>query len=172
MISQGKINKIKALVLDIDGVLTDGRMGYSAGDEIKFFNAHDGHGIKMLMRAGFKVGALSGRQAKANRKRAEELGFDFLYENKKNKKEAFAVLLKENSLKAEECLYVGDDVVDLPVLRQAGIGVVVANAPECMDEYVDFRTKACGGYGAVREVCEWLLKLRGEWEKQMERYIS
>ena len=172
MISQEKINKIKALVLDIDGVLTDGRMGYSAGDEIKFFNAHDGHGIKMLMRAGFKVGALSGRQAKANRKRAEELGFDFLYENKKNKKEAFAVLLKENSLKAEECLYVGDDVVDLPVLRQAGIGVIVASAPEYMDEYVDFRTKAAGGHGAVREVCEWLLKQRGEWEKQMERYIS
>ena len=77
MISQEKINKIKALVLDIDGVLTDGRMGYSAGDEVKFFNAHDGHGIKMLMRAGFKVGALSGRQAEANRKRAKELGFDF-----------------------------------------------------------------------------------------------
>ena len=172
MISQEKINKIKALVLDIDGVLTDGRMGYSAGEEVKFFNAHDGHGIKMLMRAGFKVGALSGRQAEANRKRAKELSFDFLYENKKNKKEAFAVLLKENSLKAEECLYVGDDVVDLPVLRQVGIAVIVANAPEYMDEYVDFRTKAAGGYGAVREVCEWLLKQRGEWEKQMERYTS
>ena len=172
MISQEKINKIKALVLDIDGVLTDGRMGYSAGDEVKFFNAHDGHGIKMLARAGFKVGALSGRQAEANRKRAKELSFDFLYENKKNKKEAFAVLLKENNLKAEECLYVGDDVVDLPVLRQVGIAVAVANAPEYMDEYIDFRTKAAGGYGAVREVCEWLLKQRGEWEKQMERYTS
>ncbi len=172
MISQEKIDKIKALVLDIDGVMTDGRMGYSAGDEIKFFNAHDGHGIKMLMRAGFKVGALSGRQAVANRKRAEELAFDFLYENKKNKKEAFALLLEENSLKAEECLYIGDDVVDLPVIRRAGIGVVVADAPEFMDEYADFRTKAAGGYGAVREVCEWLLKQRGEWEKQMERYIS
>lgn len=172
MISQEKISKIKALVLDIDGVLTDGRMGYSAGDEIKFFNAHDGHGIKMLMRAGFKVGALSGRSAEANRKRAKELCFDFLYENKKNKKEAFAILLEENALKAEECLYIGDDVVDLPVLRQVGIGVTVADAPEYMDEYIDFRTKASGGYGAVREVCEWLLKQRGEWEKQMERYLS
>lgn len=172
MISQDKINKIKALVMDIDGVLTDGRMGYSAGDEIKFFNAHDGHGIKLVMRAGFKVGALSGRQAEANRKRAKELGFDFLYENKKNKKEAFAVLLEENSLKAEECLYIGDDVVDLPVLRQAGIAVTVADAPECLDEYVDFRTRKAGGYGAVREVCEWLLRQRGEWDKQMERYLS
>jgi 3-deoxy-D-manno-octulosonate 8-phosphate phosphatase (KDO 8-P phosphatase) len=172
MISQEKINKIKALVLDIDGVLTDGRMGYGDNDEIKFFNVHDGHGIKMLMRAGFKVGALSGRQAKANQRRAKELGFDFLYENKKNKKEAFAILLKENSLKAEECLYVGDDVVDLPVLRQVGIAVTVANAPEYMNEYIDFRTKAKGGHGAVREVCEWLMKQRGEWDKQMERYIS
>ena len=172
MISQEKINKIKALVLDIDGVLTDGRMGYGAGEEIKFFNAHDGHGIKMLMRAGFKVGALSGRQAEANRKRAKELNFDFLYENRKDKKAAFAVLLEENSLKAEECLYVGDDVVDIPVIRQAGIGVTVAGAPEIMDEYVDFRTRAAGGCGAVREVCEWLLKQRGEWDKQMERYLS
>ena len=81
-----------------------------------------------------RSGRFPARQAEANRKRAAELGFDFLYENQKNKKEAFAILLEENSLKAEECLYVGDDVVDIPVIRQAGIGIVVADAPEYMDE--------------------------------------
>ncbi|MDD5728940.1 MAG: HAD-IIIA family hydrolase, partial [Victivallales bacterium] len=164
--------KIKALVLDIDGVLTDGRVGYSSGDEIKFFNVRDGHGIKMLMRAGFKVGALSGREAAANRQRAAELNFAFLYEGRKNKEEAFAILLEENSLKAEECLYIGDDVVDIPVLRQAGIGVIVGDAPEYMDEFADFRTVTAGGYGAVREICEWLLQQRGEWNNQITRYLG
>ena len=80
MISQKKIDKIKALVLDIDGVLTDGRLGYSAGDEVKFFHARDGHGIKMAIRGGILVGVLSGRVAESNRKRAKELGFSFFYE--------------------------------------------------------------------------------------------
>ncbi|MDD5698714.1 MAG: HAD-IIIA family hydrolase [Victivallaceae bacterium] len=172
MISQEKIDKIKALVLDIDGILTDGRVGYSAADEVKFFHVRDGHGIKMLMRAGFKVGALSGRKAEANRRRARELNFDFLYENRKDKLAAFEILLQENSLEAEECLYIGDDVVDLPVIRRAGIGIIVADAPDYLDEYADFRTKTAGGRGAVREVCEWLLRARGLWDKQMERYIS
>lgn len=170
MISQDRIDKIKALVLDIDGVLTDGRIGWGAGEEIKFFHVRDGHGIKMLQRAGFKVGALSGRQAAANRRRAEELGFDFLYEDKKDKLAAFEELLKEHALEAGECLYVGDDVVDLPVIRRAGIGVTVADAPDYMDEQADFRTRAAGGRGAVREVCEWLLRRRGLWDEQMKRY--
>jgi 3-deoxy-D-manno-octulosonate 8-phosphate phosphatase (KDO 8-P phosphatase) len=172
MISQEKINKIKALVLDIDGVLTDGRMGYSSGDEVKFFHVRDGHGIKLAMRAGIKVGALSGRVAAANRKRAEELGFNFLYEGRKNKQETFKTLLEENDLKPEECLYIGDDVVDLPVMRQCGIAVTVADAPDYMAERCDFQTKKPGGYGAVREVIDWLLQQQGKWDEQMERYLS
>ncbi|MFA7231513.1 MAG: HAD family hydrolase [Victivallaceae bacterium] len=172
MTLQEKAIKIKALVLDIDGVLTDGRMGYSSGDEIKFFHVRDGHGIKMAMRSGLKVGALSGREAQANRKRAAELGFDFIYEGCRNKDEAFKILLQENHLTAEECLYVGDDVVDVPVMRVAGIAVTVADAPEYMDEFCDFRTRLPGGHGAVREIIDWLLHCQGNWEKQMERYTS
>ena len=172
MISQKKIDKIKALVLDIDGVLTDGRLGYSAGDEVKFFHARDGHGIKMAIRGGILVGVLSGRVAESNRKRAKELGFSFFYEGQKDKRKAFELLLKEQNLKAEECLYMGDDVVDLPPMIKSGIAVTVADAPEYMDKYCDFRTVKNGGQGAVREVIDWLLMKQGKWEQQMERYIS
>ena len=172
MISQKKIDKVKALVLDIDGVLTDGRLGYSAGDEIKFFHARDGHGIKMAIRGGILVGVLSGRIAESNRKRAKELGFSFFYEGQKDKRKAFELLLKEQNLKADECLYMGDDVVDLPPMLKCGIAVTVADAPEYMDKYCDFRTVKGGGQGAVREVIDWLLMKQGKWEQQMERYIS
>ncbi len=170
MISNEKIAKIKAIVLDIDGILTDGRMGYSSGDEIKFFHVRDGHGIKLAMRAGLKVGALSGRSAAANRKRAAELEFNFLYEGKKDKQTAFKKLLAEHQLKAEECLYIGDDIVDAIPMRMAGIGVTVADAPEYMDEFCDIRTALPGGYGAVREIIDWLLHRQNKWEQLMERY--
>jgi 3-deoxy-D-manno-octulosonate 8-phosphate phosphatase (KDO 8-P phosphatase) len=170
MISSEKTDKISAVILDIDGVLTDGRMGYSEADEIKFFHVRDGHGIKLAMRAGLKVGALSGRSAAANRKRATELGFDFLYEGKKDKKAAFAELLKEHNLTAAECLYIGDDVVDAVPMQLAGIGVTVADAPEYMDEFCDMRTTLPGGHGAVREIIDWLLHQQNKWEQLMERY--
>ncbi len=163
---------IKAIVLDIDGVLTDGRIGYCGSTEVKFFHVRDGHGLKLAMRAGIKVGILSGRSSDANRTRAEELGLDFLYEGKKDKCAAFTELLKEQQLKAEECLYMGDDVVDIPVLVQSGIGVTVADAPAMMDDFCDFRTTLPGGSGAVREITEMLLKEQGKWNKLMERYVS
>ena len=164
--------KIRAIVLDIDGILTDGRIGYGTGsdEEIKYFHVRDGHGIKLAMRAGFKVGVLSGRQSAANARRARELGFSFVYENKKDKAAAFAELLAEQDLSAGEVLYMGDDTVDLMVMRQAGIAVTVADAPEYMDVAADFRTKHAGGQGAVREVIDELLVQTGKWAEVMERY--
>lgn len=169
-----KACKIHAIVLDVDGVLTDGRIGYGGGqeEEIKFFHVRDGHGLKMAKRAGLKTGILSGRGSEANRRRARELELDFIYENKKNKKEAFEVLLKENGLDATECMYIGDDVVDIPVLKLAGIAVTVSNAPDYMDGFCHFRTKLPGGSGAVREAVEWLLKEQDKWEDLMKRYVS
>ena len=164
--------KIRAIVLDIDGILTDGRIGYGTGsdEEIKYFHVRDGHGIKLAMRAGLKVGVLSGRQSAANARRARELGFSFVYENKKDKSSAFAELLAEQNLTAEECLYMGDDTVDLPVMRQVGIAATVADAPEYMDTEADFRTQHAGGQGAVREVIDFLLMQSGKWSMVMERY--
>jgi 3-deoxy-D-manno-octulosonate 8-phosphate phosphatase (KDO 8-P phosphatase) len=167
-----KAQRIQALVLDIDGVLTDGRITYVGGEEAKSFHVRDGHGLKLAKRAGLRVGALSGRSCEANRRRAAELEFDFLYEGKKDKGAAFAELLAEQGLQAEACLAVGDDVVDLPVLRAAGIGVVVADAPAEMDAFCDFRTTLPGGHGAVREIVEWLLKETDRWENLMQRYVK
>lgn len=164
--------KIKAIVLDIDGILTDGRIGYGTGspEEIKFFHVRDGHGIKLAMRAGIAVGVLSGRKSAANNRRAEELGLSFVYEGKKDKLSAFAELLAEQKLQAGEVLYMGDDTVDLAVMRQAGIAATVADAPCYMDTAADFRTQHNGGQGAVREVIDNLLMQSGKWAEVMSRY--
>ena len=139
MISQEKINLIKAIVLDIDGVLTDGKIGYSGDvEEIKFFHVRDGSAIKMAQNAGLLVGLLTGRSSQANRKRAKELSLDFIYEGEKNKNTAFKKLLLEQNLKAEECLYIGDDFIDIFPLSNSGIGVIVGNAPEELDSFCSF----------------------------------
>lgn len=171
---QEKSLKIKALVLDVDGVLTDGRIGYSgdSGCEIKFFDVRDGHGIKLALRAGLKVGILSGRRSQANEVRASELGLSFLYQGVKDKKSGLERLLEEQGLLAEECLYIGDDVVDIPPMRLSGIAVAVGNGVRELDAVCDFRTAAKGGRGAVRETIEWLLKERNQWNGLMQRYFS
>lgn len=167
------MKKINTIVLDVDGVLTDGRFGYDGtDDEIKFFHARDGHGIKLAMRVGMKVGIISGRASKANRKRAKELGMTFLYEGEKDKKAAFLKMLDEQGIKADECLYMGDDLVDIPPLRMAGMAVTVADAPEYLNEYCDIRTALGGGHGAVREIIEILLKEQDKWNQITEKYFG
>ncbi len=166
-------NKITAVILDIDGVLTDGRVGYGAtADEIKFFDVKDGHGLKLLSRAGIKVGILSGRSSQANLTRARELGVDFLYQGEKDKREAFGRLLQEQNLTAEECLYMGDDLVDIPCMRRAGISVAVGDAVQEAHQVADWSTCKAGGRGAVREMAEWLLKQQGHWDRLVARYLE
>ena len=165
-------DKIKVIILDVDGVMTDGMIGYGTSEVIKFFNVKDGHAIKMAMRSGFKVGILSGRNDAATRKRAEELKMSFVYEGEKNKDEAFDRLLSEQNLKAGECLYVGDDVVDIPVIRRAGIGVCVHDAADEVKRYADWQTALPGGRGAVRETIVRLMTETKRWSKEMERYTS
>lgn len=171
-IAKERWQKIRAIVLDIDGILTDGRIGYGTGspEEIKFFHVRDGHGIKLAMRAGFAVGVLSGRKSAANSRRAEELGLDFVCEGKKVKLDAFNELLAEHGWQADEILYMGDDTIDLPVMRIAGIAVTVADAPCYMDTEADYRTQHNGGQGAVREVIDQLLMQSGKWRDVMARY--
>ncbi len=170
MISAEAFRKIKAVVLDVDGVLTDGRAGYGAEEEIKFFHLRDGHWMRMALRTGLKVGLLSGRGSRANCRRAEELGLSFCYENCKDKLEGFERLLAEQALKPEECLYIGDDVIDMPVMRRAGVAVVVADGVPELDEVADFRTQAPGGHGAVCEVMRRLMMEQGTLDSQLERY--
>ena len=156
-------NKIKAIVLDIDGVLTDGKIGYrNDHNEIKFFH----------VRAGLKVGILSGRRSLANEVRAQELKLDFLYQGSLNKADGFKLLLEEQGLSAEEVMYIGDDLVDIPPMRQAGIAVAVGDGVEELDQVCHYRTKCNGGCGAVREAIEYLLKGQGKWEELLVRYLG
>ncbi len=169
-----KAQPIKAIVLDIDGVLTDGRIGYGCGstEEIKFFHVRDGHAIVLARRAGLKVGTLSGRASFTNEHRAKELKLDFLYTGILDKKSGLETLLKEQNLKPEECMYIGDDVVDAPPMALCGLGVAVGDAVPELDRIADFRTRHAGGNGAVREAIEFLLKEQGKWDSLMSRYFD
>ena len=170
MIPLEKLRRIRAVVLDIDGVLTDGRVGYDGERKIKFFNYRDGHWIKLGLRAGLLVGALSGAHADANAQRANELGFSFLREGVKDKLAGFEELLADLKLAPEECLYIGDDVVDMPPMRRAGVAVAVQDAVPELDEVADWRTVTPGGRGAVREVMHELLAAQGKLDRVLEAY--
>ena len=171
---QEKCSEIKAIVLDVDGVLTDGRIGYSgaSGDEMKFFDVRDGLGVKMAMRAGLKAGILSGRKSLANAVRAKELELDFIYQGYRDKKEGFLQLLQDLNLTGSECFYIGDDLIDLPPMRLCGVSAAVGDAVPELDKIADFRTKSRGGRGAVREAIEWLLKERGQWQDVIKKYMD
>ena len=169
-----KINleNIKLLIMDVDGVLTDGGIVINEdGTESKRFNVQDGHGIKMLQRAGYKTAIISGSDTKVTTLRASQLGIEYVHQNCLQKLPAFEKLLAETGLNADETAYIGDDVLDIPLVKRAGLGIAVANAVDELKQHADFVTKKSGGDGAVREVVEYLLKATGKWEKQMERYL-
>lgn len=170
MISVNQFRAIRAIILDVDGVMTDGRAGYGTDETVKFFNYRDGHWIRMALRAGFKVGMFSGCESQANRKRAHELNLNFCYENVFDKLSGFEKLLAEQHLTAQECLYIGDDIVDYPVMKRAGIAVAVADSSPELEEVAHWRTPSPGGHGAVCETIRWLMSNQGILERELERY--
>ena len=172
MVTSEQLKKIKLILTDIDGVLTDGKVGYGADDFIKFFNYKDGHWIRMAMRAGLMVGFLSGRKSLANEKRAVELGVTFCREDVKDKGPEFQKILQEYSLLPEECLYIGDDIIDVPVMRHAGVSVTPVDGIDLLDDYVDWRTSRKGGDGVLYEVVERLLRESGKLDLLLERYCK
>jgi 3-deoxy-D-manno-octulosonate 8-phosphate phosphatase (KDO 8-P phosphatase) len=162
---------IEMLVLDVDGVLTDGRIiTHKDGSESKSFHVLDGHGIRMWQRAGLKVAWLSGRSSVATSRRAEELQVPYVLQDCHDKLPALKKLLEEVGVAAQNVAYVGDDVMDLPVIGYVGFGVAVANAVDEVKECADYITARAGGAGAVREVIEYVLKGSGRWQSLMERY--
>ena len=165
-----KLRRIRVVVLDIDGVLTDGRVGYDGERKIKFFNYRDGHWIKLAIRSGLLVGALSGAYSPANAQRAKELGFSFLREKVGDKLEGFLKLAEELGVVPEECLYMGDDVIDMPPMRRAGVAVAVRDAVPELDEVADWRTEIPGGHGAVCEVMHRLLAAQDKLDAVLEKY--
>jgi 3-deoxy-D-manno-octulosonate 8-phosphate phosphatase (KDO 8-P phosphatase) len=168
-----RARKVKLLVLDCDGVLTDGRILLLAdGYEAKYFDVRDGHAMVMADRAGIHTAIISGRESAAVRARALELKVAHLYEKAWSKKEPYEEVLAYEGVTDEEVCYVGDDVVDIPLMRRAGLAVAVADAVDEAKEYAHYITAKGGGRGAVREVIELILKSQGKWDELMLRYTD
>jgi len=159
-----RAKEIRLLILDVDGVLTDGTIHLSAsGGETKVFHVRDGYGLKLLMANGVDVALISGRESSVVENRAGELGIRLVFQGVKDKEAVCRELLEQRRLKKEEIASVGDDLQDLALFAFSGVCIAVADAARELVEAADVITNQKGGYGAVREVCEWILKLQERW---------
>ena len=164
---------VKLLLLDCDGVLTDGRITLvEGGDEQKSFHTRDGHGLVLLHRAGLRSGIISGRTSQLVSMRAADLGIAYVRQGAHDKLAAFDDLLAEAGVGPSEVAFVGDDVVDIPLMRRAVLAVAVADAGRDTRAAAHYVTHLPGGFGAVREVCELILKAQGRWDELMKKYTS
>ncbi|MDD2365225.1 MAG: phenylphosphate carboxylase subunit delta [Desulfuromonadaceae bacterium] len=166
-----RLKEIRLLLLDVDGVMTNGGIIYDAnGLETKVFNVKDGHGIKMLQRYGIQVGIITGRSSKVVDLRAKELGIDLLYQGSLKKLESYDDIKLKTGFVDSQIAYVGDDVIDVPVMRRVAFAAAPSDAlPEARNAAY-YVTSAAGGCGAVREVCDMILKGRGLWSDISDRY--
>ena len=160
-----KFARVRILLCDVDGVLTNATVMIGDGREFKEFHIQDGLGLRLLQHAGVKIGWISNRPSTATQQRAEELKVDFLHQDKGGKVPAVEAILSESKLKWEEVCYIGDDVVDLGALKRAGVAVAVANGVREAKNLADYVTRAEGGHGAVREVVELILQAQNKWRK-------
>ncbi|MGH7826802.1 MAG: KdsC family phosphatase [Candidatus Binatia bacterium] len=166
-----KAKKIRLVLLDVDGVLTDGAIIIDdQGVESKRFHVRDGQGITLLRHCGIEVGFITGRSSNVVHLRAKELGVRLVYQGIQNKGQAYQEIKKKTGLKDEQIAYVGDDLVDLPILRQSGLAVAVKDCWPGLRGKVDYVTRQAGGRGAVREVSELLLEAQGQWVKLTKSY--
>lgn len=172
MTLEQRMARVELLLLDVDGVLTDGRVVLDdRGVETKAFDVTDGHGLKLLQRAGVAVGFVTGRRSRVVEHRARELGVTEVHQRVRNKLEVVREILFRRGLRPEQVAYMGDDLVDLPVMTQVGLGITVADAPEYVRERAHWVTERPGGRGAVREACEAILRARGVWEHVTRKYF-
>ncbi|WP_447955728.1 KdsC family phosphatase [Vreelandella sp. EE7] len=167
-----RIRHVRLLAIDVDGVLTDGRLYFQAdGVEIKAFHTQDGHGLKLLKRAGFHVALITGRDSPMVSQRAKSLGITHVYQGVEHKLETLKALCKRLDITLEQVAYCGDDLPDLGCIKRAGVGITVPNAPDYMHTHADWITDSLGGHGAVREICDTLLMTQGHWDAVMDTYL-
>lgn len=163
---------VRLMSFDVDGVMTDGTLYFlESGEEMKAFNVLDGHGIKMLQEAGIRTAIFTARRSQSVERRAKSLGIEFLHQGVDNKLGAFESLIATIGLRHADCGHIGDDLLDLPLLRRAGFAASVPNAPAIVQSHVHYITRAAGGKGAVREVCELILQAQGKLDAALERYL-
>ena len=168
---EARARAVRMLVFDVDGVLTDGSLFYdNQGQEYKAFNSRDGHGIKMLRASGVEAGIITGRTSQIVLHRASNLGIAHIYQGAEDKLEALQALLQATGLTPQEIAYMGDDVVDLPVLNRCGLAITVPDAPDEVKLRSHVITIAAAGRGAGREACELIMRAQGTWAGQIALY--
>lgn len=168
-----RARNIRLLMMDVDGVLTDGRIWQdSLGREFKTFDVKDGHGIVMAHRAQLKTALISGRESESTAYRAKELGIEIVFQKIWNKLEVYERILTEINLTPDQVAYMGDDVIDIPLLRRVGLAIAVSDAVEEVKQVAHVVTLHAGGQGAVREVIELILRAQGQWDLLLERYTK
>lgn len=164
---------LKLLALDVDGVLSDGKLYFSAqGDELKAFNILDGHGIKMLQRNGVIVAIITGRVSPLTARRARDLGIEHLLQGREDKLVALRELCGELGIELEHTAYMGDDLPDLGAIRHCGFGITVPNGHPFVQEHADWQTQTAGGSGAVREICDLILQAKGLLDAEHQQYLG
>ncbi len=160
------------MIFDVDGVLTDGSLYLSdSGEEMKAFNTLDGHGMKMLQASGVVLAIITGRRSRCVELRAQNLGISHLYQGASDKLVAYRDLLEKLQLRPDETAYMGDDVVDLPVMRRAGFAIAVPDAPDIVRQNAHYVTRRSGGRGAVREACEFLMRMQDSYDAMIAEYL-
>lgn len=168
-----KAKRIRLAIFDVDGVLTDGSLYLTdGGEEIKAFSSLDGHGMKMLRNSGVELAIITGRTSRCVELRAKNLGIELLYQGTADKVQVFNALLAARRLDATAVSYMGDDLVDLPVLRRCGLALTVPDAPLLVKRHADYVSKARGGHGATREVCELIMHAQDTLVRQFETYLE
>jgi 3-deoxy-D-manno-octulosonate 8-phosphate phosphatase (KDO 8-P phosphatase) len=168
-----RARRIKLMIFDVDGVLTDGRLWFTAdGKEMKSFHSFDGHGVKMLGDSGVRCAILSGRRSPAVAVRAKELGIDLVRQGITGKRQEFEKMLKRLRLEAGDAGYMGDELVDVPVLRRCGFACVPREAPEPVRQCAHYVCSAPAGAGAVRELCEFVMRAQGTLERRLQEYFA
>ncbi len=170
-----KAKAIKCVIFDVDGVLTDGSLFFdNQGQEIKAFNSKDGHGIRMLIESGVEVAIITGRQSDLVMHRANNLKLspELIYQGYRDKRPAFKDLLEKTGFNSDEIAYIGDDVIDLPVMSQVGFAIAVADAHWFVKQHAHMITKAKGGKGAGREACEFILKAQNKLDDLLQSYLQ
>jgi len=168
-----RARRVRLAIFDVDGVLTDGTLYVTdAGEEIKAFNSLDGHGLKMLRESGVALAIITGRTSRCVELRARNLGIELLYQGVADKRRAYAELLAARGLEPASTCYMGDDVVDLPVMTRCGLALTVPDAPLVVRERAHYVSQACGGRGAAREVCELIMHAQGTLGRQIAAYLD
>jgi len=168
-----RVRRVKVLILDIDGVMTDGRIIYSIyGDELKFFDVQDGFGIALLHRAGIKTVIITAKKSRIVKLRARDMKVAKAYQGYIDKLVAFNKILKRFRVKPEEICFIGDDIVDISVLRRVGFAVAVPNAMDEVKVASHYTTSKMGGRGAVREICDLILKSQNKWDLAVSKYLK